>query len=224
MTSDSSTSAALAPWASPSTPRSRRPCPPVPRPSLARGAAVHRQRGAREPPRTSGGPAAGWTHWPSWCRTSCALRREDNELMDQVHRLLCEKTNLLAQVRPPACPVAFPEAFNGDSAWLPDFLIQACSYMSFFQARFSNDTLKVAFLISRLTGAAEQWVIPYIERESPFLAQSEGFVDALKRAFGRTGYKKQLGRGAPCRGTAAPRSRASHSSNPVRYCVVLLHK
>ncbi|XP_024619665.1 protein LDOC1-like [Neophocaena asiaeorientalis asiaeorientalis] len=116
-----------------------------------------------------------------------ALRRENKELMDQVRRLLCEKANLLAQVRPPACPVAFPETFKGDSARLPEFLIQAASYMRFFEARFSNDTLKVAFLISRLSGPAEEWVVPYIERESPILSHYEGFVDALKRAFGRNG-------------------------------------
>ena len=116
-----------------------------------------------------------------------ALRRENEELMDQVRRLLCEKANLLAQVRPPAGPVSFPETFKGDSARLPEFLVQAASYMRFFEARFSNDTLKVAFLISRLSGAAEEWVIPYIERESPILAHYEGFVEALKRAFARNG-------------------------------------
>lgn len=116
-----------------------------------------------------------------------ALRRENNELMDQVRRLLCEKANLLAQVRPPACPVAFPDTFKGDSAQLPEFLIQAASYMRVFEARFSNDTLKVAFLISRFSGAAEEWVVPYIERESPVLGHYEDFVDALKRAFGRNG-------------------------------------
>ncbi|KAM4802977.1 protein LDOC1-like [Urocitellus parryii] len=116
-----------------------------------------------------------------------ALRRENNELMDQVRRLLCEKANLLAQVRPPTCPVVFPETFNGDPARLPDFLIQAASYVNFFETRYSNDTLKVAFVISRLSGPAEEWVVPYIERESPILGQYERFVDALKRAFGRNG-------------------------------------
>lgn len=116
-----------------------------------------------------------------------ALRRENNELMDQVRRLLCEKANLLARVRPPACPVAFPETFKGDSARLPKFLIQAASYMRFFETRFSNDTLKVAFLISRFSGAAEEWAAPYIETESPILGHYEDFVDTLKRAFGRNG-------------------------------------
>ncbi|KAM5305194.1 protein LDOC1-like isoform 2-T2 [Glossophaga mutica] len=41
-----------------------------------------------------------------------ALRRENEELMDQVRRLLCEKANLLAQVWPPACPVEFPATFK----------------------------------------------------------------------------------------------------------------
>ncbi|KAM5305193.1 protein LDOC1-like isoform 1-T1 [Glossophaga mutica] len=103
-----------------------------------------------------------------------ALRRENEELMDQVRRLLCEKANLLAQVWPPACPVEFPATFKGDSSRLPEFLIQAASYKRFFEARFSNDTLKVAFLICRLSGAAEEWVVPYIERESPILAHYEG--------------------------------------------------
>ncbi|XP_040826490.1 protein LDOC1-like [Ochotona curzoniae] len=113
-----------------------------------------------------------------------ALRRENDELMDQVRRLLCEKANLLAQVRPPPCPVAFPEAFDGDSARLDEFLIQAASYMNYFEARFPNDTLKVAFLISRFTGPAERWVVPYIERESPVLMQYAEFVEALRLTFG----------------------------------------
>ncbi|KAM4841291.1 protein LDOC1-like [Thomomys bottae] len=114
-----------------------------------------------------------------------ALRRENKELMDQVRRLLCEKANLLARVRPPPCPVAFPEVFRGDPARLPEFLMQAHAYVSFFEARFSSDTLKVAFLISRFSGPAEQWVVPFIERGSPILSQYQAFVDALKQAFGR---------------------------------------
>lgn len=50
-----------------------------------------------------------------------ALRRENTELMDQVRRLLCEKANLLAQVCPPACPVARPEILKSDSTRLPEF-------------------------------------------------------------------------------------------------------
>lgn len=46
--------------------------------------------------------------------------------------------------------------------------------MSFYEDGFSSDILKVAFLISCLTEAAEEWVVPYLERESPVLAQYEG--------------------------------------------------
>lgn len=116
-----------------------------------------------------------------------ALRRENNDLMNQVRWLLCEKANLLAHLRPPACRVTFPETFTGDSARLPEFSIQAASCMRFFEARFSNDTLKVAFLISRFSGAAKEWVVPYIDRESPILSHYPDFVDALNRAFGRNG-------------------------------------
>ncbi|MXQ79746.1 hypothetical protein E5288_WYG006934 [Bos mutus] len=41
-----------------------------------------------------------------------ALRRDKGAIMDQVRRLLCEKTDLLSQACPPACPVAFPEIFR----------------------------------------------------------------------------------------------------------------
>lgn len=57
-----------------------------------------------------------------------ASSRQNKDLMNQVRRLLCEKANLLAQVRPPACPVPFPETFTGDTARLPEFLTQAVSY------------------------------------------------------------------------------------------------
>jgi hypothetical protein len=33
-----------------------------------------------------------------------SLHRENKELLDQIRRLLCEKANLLVQVRPPHCP------------------------------------------------------------------------------------------------------------------------
>jgi hypothetical protein len=42
--------------------------------------------------------------------------------------------------------------------------------MNFFQATLSSSTLKGWFLISQLAGQAEQWVVPYIKRESPSLA------------------------------------------------------
>ncbi|XP_066103329.1 protein LDOC1-like [Saccopteryx bilineata] len=80
-----------------------------------------------------------------------AFRRENNELMDQVRRLLCEKASLLAPVRP-ACPLAFPETFQGDSARLPEFWTLAASYLRLHEARFSSDNLQVASLISRLSG------------------------------------------------------------------------
>lgn len=64
-------------------------------------------------------------------------------------------------------PGGFPETFNGDSALPPNFLMQAFSYMTFFEARHPEGGF-VNWLPHRL---AEQWVVPYIERESPLLAQ-----------------------------------------------------
>ncbi|ELK29372.1 Protein FAM127, partial [Myotis davidii] len=49
---------------------------------------------------------------------------------------------------------------------------------------FSSDALKVTFLITRLTGPALQWVIPYIRKESPLLNDYRGFLAEMKRVFG----------------------------------------
>lgn len=105
-----------------------------------------------------------------------ALRGENSELTHRVRWRPCEKASLLARcVRPPASlTTTHPPKRLMDSARLPEFLIQAASYIRFLEARFSNDTLKVAFLTSRLTGTAEEWVVPYIERGRPILAQFRG--------------------------------------------------
>lgn len=74
--------------------------------------------------RTSGGGAAagGGARWEAMEAPAVlmqdvlgpnhALRRDKGAIMDQVRRLLCEKTDLLSQACPPACPVAFPEIFR----------------------------------------------------------------------------------------------------------------
>uniref|UniRef100_A0A5F7ZNL8 LDOC1 regulator of NFKB signaling n=1 Tax=Macaca mulatta TaxID=9544 RepID=A0A5F7ZNL8_MACMU len=98
-----------------------------------------------------------------------ALTIENSQLMEQLRLLVCERASLLRQVRPPSCPVPFPETFNGESSRLPEFIVQTASYMLVNENRFCNDAMKVAFLISLLTGEAEEWVVPYIEMDSPIL-------------------------------------------------------
>ncbi|XP_006877500.1 PREDICTED: protein FAM127C-like [Chrysochloris asiatica] len=81
-------------------------------------------------------------------------------------------------------PIPFPETFNGDTDRLPEFIVQTGSYMFVDETVFSNDALKVTFLITRLTGPALQWVIPYIKKESPLLNDYRGFLAEMKRVFG----------------------------------------
>nr|XP_021484494.1 protein FAM127A-like [Meriones unguiculatus] len=49
---------------------------------------------------------------------------------------------------------------------------------------FDSHELKVTFLITRLKGRALQWVIPYIEKDSPLLGDYRGFLAKMKRVFG----------------------------------------
>uniref|UniRef100_A0A5F9D795 DUF4939 domain-containing protein n=1 Tax=Oryctolagus cuniculus TaxID=9986 RepID=A0A5F9D795_RABIT len=69
-------------------------------------------------------------------------------------------------------------------ARLHDELRQTGSYMFVDEKTFSSDALKVTFLITRLTGPALQWVIPYIKKDSPLLSDYRGFLAEMKRVFG----------------------------------------
>ncbi|XP_003803683.1 uncharacterized protein LOC100958474 [Otolemur garnettii] len=81
-------------------------------------------------------------------------------------------------------PIPFPETFDGDTDRLPEFIVQTGSYMFVDEKTFSSDALKVTFLITRLTGPALQWVIPYIKKDSPLLNDYRGFLAEMKRVFG----------------------------------------
>lgn len=81
-------------------------------------------------------------------------------------------------------PIPFPETFDGDTDRLPEFIVQTGSYMFVDENTFSSDALKVTFLITRLTGPALQWVIPYIQNNSPLLSNYRGFLAEMKRVFG----------------------------------------
>lgn len=58
-----------------------------------------------------------------------ALRRENTELMDQVRRLLCEKANLLAQVRPHFLPpFSLASSLIAEAALIPSFFWVVAEY------------------------------------------------------------------------------------------------
>ena len=81
-------------------------------------------------------------------------------------------------------PIPFPETFDGDTDRLPEFIVQTGAYMLVDENLFTNDALKVTFLITRMTGPALQWVIPYIRKRSPLLNDYRGFLAEMKRVFG----------------------------------------
>lgn len=81
-------------------------------------------------------------------------------------------------------PIPFPETFNGDTDRLPEFIVQTGSYMFVDDKTFSSDALKVTFLITRLTGRALEWVMPYIQKDSPLLNNYRAFLAEMKLVFG----------------------------------------
>ncbi|CAO2621800.1 Protein LDOC1 [Lemmus lemmus] len=58
------------------------------------------------------------------------------------------------------------------------------AYMCVNEDRFDSDIMKVAFLISLLGGEAEDWVVPYLQTDSPILCDYRAFVDEMKQYFG----------------------------------------
>ncbi|XP_032745772.1 protein LDOC1 [Rattus rattus] len=113
-----------------------------------------------------------------------ALCIQNNLLLKQLRILVCERARLLRQVRPPSCPVPYPSRFSGESGRLPEFVVQTMSYMLVNEEHFCNDAMKVAFLISLLSGEAEEWVMPYIESNSHILGDYRAFVNEMKQYFG----------------------------------------
>ncbi|XP_008064469.1 uncharacterized protein RTL8C [Carlito syrichta] len=98
------------------------------------------------------------------------------------------KALLALPIRPAASrwrnPISFPDTFDGDTDRLPEFIVQTGAYMLADENTFSTDALKVTFLITRLTGRALQWVIPYVRKESPLLNDYPAFLAEMKRFFG----------------------------------------
>uniref|UniRef100_A0A8C8UG22 DUF4939 domain-containing protein n=1 Tax=Peromyscus maniculatus bairdii TaxID=230844 RepID=A0A8C8UG22_PERMB len=99
-------------------------------------------------------------------------------------KLFLGRATLLRQVRLPNYPVPFPSKFDGENSRLPEFLVQTMSYMIVHDDFFCNDAMKVAFMISLLTGEAEEWVVPYIEMDNPVISDYRAFVEEMKQCFG----------------------------------------
>ncbi|KAJ1058151.1 hypothetical protein K5549_018301, partial [Capra hircus] len=112
--------------------------------------------------------------------------RSKQDVMDGRVQLI--KALLALPIRPQTRrwrnPIPFPETFDGDTDRLPEFIVQTGAYMLVDENLFTNDALKVTFLITRMTGPALQWVIPYIRKQSPLLNDYRGFLAEMKRVFG----------------------------------------
>uniref|UniRef100_A0A5F9DG52 DUF4939 domain-containing protein n=1 Tax=Oryctolagus cuniculus TaxID=9986 RepID=A0A5F9DG52_RABIT len=107
--------------------------------------------------------------------------------MDNRMRLV--KALLARPLRPAARrwrnPIPFPRRFDRDTDRLSEFIVQTgLLHVRGRVRRSSSDALKVTFLITRLTGPALQWVIPYIKKDSPLLSDYRGFLAEMKRVFG----------------------------------------
>ncbi|XP_006150720.1 retrotransposon Gag-like protein 6 [Tupaia chinensis] len=137
-------------------------------------------------------------------REASTLRAEKANLTNMLDSVMAELTVLRTRARIPGAlqitppvsaissngtrpmttpPTSLPEPFSGDPGQLAGFLMQMDRFMIFQASRFPGEAERVAFLVSRLTGEAEQWAIPHMQPDSPLRNNYQGFLAELRRTY-----------------------------------------
>ncbi|CAK6444012.1 unnamed protein product [Pipistrellus nathusii] len=162
-------------------------------------------------------------------REASTLRAEKASLTHMLEGVMAELALLRARARVPGAlqitppvsamasggarplttpPTSLPEPFAGDPGQLAGFLMQMDRFMIFQASRFPGEAERVAFLVSRLTGAAERWAAPHMQPGSPLRSDYQAFLAELRRT-----YKPPLRR---ARRAHARKASASHRAGRER--------
>jgi hypothetical protein len=117
------------------------------------------------------------------------LQQENVALRDSV-------THIQAQPQPLApVPTAFamvapepkismPEKFDGTRPKFRGFVSQVRLIMQLHPRRYSDDTTRVGFIGTLLTGTAAAWFAPILETSSPLLQDFHAFMAEFEAVFG----------------------------------------
>lgn len=81
--------------------------------------------------------------------------------------------------------MARPATFSGEAEDCSGFLLQVSLYFSMQEQLFSNDSARVAFIISLLSGQALQWAQSLWNSNSEVVQTLSGFVQHFKEVFGQ---------------------------------------
>ena len=78
----------------------------------------------------------------------------------------------------------FKDGFAGDRRYFKGFLAKMDLIFMLQEDKFSEDPIKVAFIISRLYGSAMNWAATLLENHDPCLNDYEAFITRFKATFG----------------------------------------
>ncbi|OCT57199.1 hypothetical protein XELAEV_18003842mg [Xenopus laevis] len=82
-----------------------------------------------------------------------------------------------------AIKMPVPDKFSGDRKMFRGFVNQ-CKLLFMLQPnKFQDDTLKVGWILTLLSGEALAWASPLIEQQSPLLSNFNGFLAAMSVIF-----------------------------------------
>ena len=82
-------------------------------------------------------------------------------------------------------PLATPERFTGDNAKFSSFMTQCKLHFLCRPYAFPDDSAKVAFTISYLSGNAAQWAVPMVENDDPILYSFSNFQHEMRKMFAK---------------------------------------
>uniref|UniRef100_A0AAY4DHY4 DUF4939 domain-containing protein n=1 Tax=Denticeps clupeoides TaxID=299321 RepID=A0AAY4DHY4_9TELE len=82
--------------------------------------------------------------------------------------------------------------YDGDSKSCRGFVTQCRLLLRLQAAHLPDEKTAVAYIITRLTGRALDWVTPLVERRDPICLSVPAFLDRLQTVFqGETGRRDQ---------------------------------
>jgi hypothetical protein len=117
------------------------------------------------------------------------LQQENAVLRDSVTRLQNQPPPLapvppaLAMVAPEP-QISLPEKFGGTHLKFRSFVSQVHLIMQLHPRRYFDDTTRVGFVGTLLTGTAVAWFTPILETSSPLLQDFNAFMVEFETVFG----------------------------------------
>ncbi len=80
--------------------------------------------------------------------------------------------------------INLPEKFDGTCLKFRGFVSQVCLIMQLHPRRYFDDTIRVGFVGTLLTGTAVAWFAPILETSSPLLQDFNAFMAKFEAVFG----------------------------------------